>query len=609
MRRIFTVTFSSPRSFRFSLLPLGFMGIAFLLFVAPLNAQQSSSSSSSQSSSTGSQRPVDVGQTARAEVVRVEEGGAAVTLETNESLFYLAAALNACGYDADLEHSSPVRAKIRGEIQQALLATEPARASRDALCEYISSHHLSDPGRDLGQYVSLALYLKPPPELTPSAELTDLPPDSTAVVNVLPLVRTFAEQVNLHAIWVLHRPEYEALTAKVHDPMTHAVLDTNIYLHQPVSAYDGRRFLVLLEPMLAPTVTNARIYASDYIVVTSPSSSETNPVRLDLIRHTYLHYVVEPMVYSRASAMDRLLPLLRPVQDAPLEFQYKSDIVALLAECLIKSIEARTYDAGMPKPSKPKAQHTRSEDEAYTEALIAYDRNVELERRKLMEADMRQGWTLTEYFYGKLQVMEHEGDGLRDEIGPMIYGMDVDRERHHDEQIVFAKEGSTDVLRGSPRQPRVLTDLDRAEMALMKSDRDSARELAEKALTDPKSDHGRAEYVIARVELISGNPDEAMASFEATLKDSKDPRTLAWSHIYMGRLYDSMHEPQRDKAVAEYKAALTVRDANPDTRLAAEKGIKTPFALPRRAQQPEPEKELDPTGKAEKDAYRPDPPR
>ena len=72
-----------------------------------------------------------------------------------------------------------------------------------------------------------------------------------------------------------------------------------------------------------------------------------------------------------------------------------------------------------------------------------------------------------------------------------------------------------------------------------------------------------------------------------------------------------MREPHRDQAVAEYQAALTVRDAKPDTRLAAEKGIKAPFAIPRRAGAPAPAKddELDPTGKAEKDAYRPSAPK
>jgi tetratricopeptide (TPR) repeat protein len=535
----------------------------------------------------------------------VEQGGAAVTLETSEELFDLAAALNVCGYDTDLEHSAPVRGEIRAEMQQALLASEPARTSRDKLCQYVSEHHLRDSARDLGQYVSLALYLTPPPELTPSVDLTELPPDSTNVVNVLPLVRDFADTVDLHAMWLHHRPEYEALLAVVHDPMTRMILNTNIYLHQPVSSYDGRRFLVLLEPMLAPTLTNARIYANDYIVVTSPTGEATNSVHMDLIRHTYLHYVIEPMVYSRAAAMDRLLPLLRPVQDAPLEFQYKSDIVALLAECLIKAIEARTYETATPKPKKPNAGGPRTEEEQYGTTIAAFDHLTELKRHELVETDMRQGWVLTDYFFGKLEEMEKTGDGLRDEIGPMIYGMDVDRERHHDEQTVFAKEGSTDVLSGSPRQPRVLTDMDRAEIALLKGDRDTAEDLATKAMDDPKGDHGRAQYVLARIELMSGNPEEAMAGFEATLKASTDPRTLAWSHIYLGRLYDSEREPERNKAIAEYKLALTVRDAQPDTRLAAEKGIKAPFAAPQRAERSPVED--DPTGKAQKDAYRPPP--
>jgi tetratricopeptide (TPR) repeat protein len=579
--------------------------------MAQVPGSSSSSSSSSPSSSSPATQTVDnTPQTARSQVARVEEGGAAVTLESNESLFDLAAALNVCGYDADLQDSAPVRAEIRADMQQALLASEPARTSRDKLCQYISEHHLNDPGRDLGQYVSLALYLTPPPELTPIADLTEMPPDSTGVVTVLPLVRDFAEAVDLHAIWARRRPEYDALLAKVHDPMTRAILETNIYLHQPVSSYDGRRFLVLLEPMLSPTVTNARIYASDYVVVTSPTNAATNSVRLDLIRHTYLHYVVEPMVYSRASAMDRLLPLLRPVQEAPLEFQYKSDIVALLAECLIKSIEARTYETSDPKPQKPKGPKSREADEQYTAAMASSDRVTELKRRELMELDMRQGWVLTEYFFGKLQSMEHEGDGLRDEIGPMIYGMDIERERHHDEQLVFAKLGSTDVLSGPKHAARQLTDMDRAEMALMKGDRDTAGDLADKAMADPKGDHGRAQYVIARVDLMSGNPEEAMAAFQATLKASDDPRTLAWSHIYLGRLYDTMQQPNRDKAIAEYKLALTVRDAKPDTRLAAEKGIKAPFALPQRAKPAEDDdKNLDPTGKAQKEAYKPGPPQ
>ena len=66
--------------------------------------------------------------------------------------------------------------------------------------------------------------------------------------------------------------------------------------------------------------------------------------------------------------------------------------------------------------------------------------------------------------------------------------------------------------------------------------------------------------------------------FEETIRLSKDPRMLAWSHIYLGRIHDIQDE--RDQALTEYQAALTVRDGQPDTRQAAEKGLKQPYTVP-----------------------------
>ena len=539
-----------------------------------------------------------------------------MTLETSEPLFEMAAALNACEYDADLDRSAPVRAAVRKDMNAALAASEAARSSRDALCAYIAKHRLSDTAADVGQYVSLALYLSPPPELASNVAETDLPPQAAQVVNVLPLLRSFSQDVNLHYIWLQHRAAYEALVAQVHDPLTRTVLDTNIFLHQPVSSYDGRRFLILLEPMLSPSLTNARIYGSDYIIVTSPenqpAATAQAPIRLDEIRHIYLHYVVDPMVYSRGAAMERIQPLLRGVADAPLDFAYKSDVVALITECLIKAIEARMYRMpGVPEPVRPKAaSHSRADDELYTARKTAYDRQTDLERDKLVAVDESQGWVLTGYFYQALLSMSHNGDGLRDEIAPMIYGMDVDRERHHAEQVVFT-HGSTgvDPLRPS-RQKRKIEGLELAELDLMKGNVNEAADLAEKAKVDPKADHGRAMYILARIELMQGHPDEAIQGFETALKQSQDPRTLAWSHIYLGRLYDTESVPEREKALAEYRAALASRDSRPDTRAAAESGLKKPFALPRRAQPAaDDDKDFDPTGKAEKEAYKPDEPQ
>ena len=66
------------------------------------------------------------------------------------------------------------------------------------------------------------------------------------------------------------------------------------------------------------------------------------------VRHTYLHYVIEPLLYARANAIDRTQPILKEIRDAPLEFRYRSDTVPLTVECLIKAIEARTMDTGIP---------------------------------------------------------------------------------------------------------------------------------------------------------------------------------------------------------------------------------------------------------------------
>lgn len=140
-----------------------------------------------------------------------------------------------------------------------------------------------------------------------------------------------------------------------------------------------------------------------------------------------------------------------------------------------------------------------------------------------------------------------------------------------------------------------------------------AENLAGKEMADPAGDHGRAQYVLARIELMQGHADEAREGFEKTLKLSQDPRTVAWSHIYLGRLYDVHTPPDRADAVAEYKAALAARDARPDTRQAAETGLKQAFALPQRSA-PKPADEtddavLDPTGKAQKEAYKPGAPQ
>jgi tetratricopeptide (TPR) repeat protein len=333
---------------------------------------------------------------------------------------------------------------------------------------------------------------------------------------------------------------------------------------------------------------------------------------MDEIRHTYLHYEIEPMVYARASAMDRLLPLLKTVQNAPLEFTYKSDISAFITENLIKAVEAHTMDTGFAKPRRPSQVRQRSDMTGYEAALTVWERQSEAVRRKQVDLDIRQGWVLAGYFYDKLTQMEKDGVSLKEDIAEMVYGMDVEREKHAAEQVAFLPEGSHDFVKRTPRQ---LKGMELAEMKLMKGDVDGASQMADEALKANPNDP-QANYLAGRVELVQGDPEAALTHLNKTLTLTKDPRTLAWTHIYLGRLYDvardpehpDQEHPERTKAIAEYKAALAVRDSRPDTKVAAERGLKEPFLLPRRAQDDDNEP-LDPSGKAEKDAYRPPSPQ
>ena len=501
----------------------------------------------------------------------VQPGGPSISLQTSEAMFDIAVGLNACGYDNGLAESDPIREHIRQQVDQASQQSVDARDARFHLCEYIDQHRLAEAARDLAQYVSLALYVTPPPELAPSVEMADLPPDSTQVVDVLPLLRDFAKAIQLHAIWVENRAAYDEQISRLHDPLTKMIQDTNIYLKMPVSNYEDRRFLVVLEPMLSPAETNARVYGANYVVVASPVNGT---IHMQEVRHTYLHYEIEPLLYSRAGAIDRFLPFLKTVRDAPIDFVYRSDIVSLVIECMIRAIEARTMATGVEIPKIP-GDIARSElDPVYRQRQAAIQKDGAI-RQDLVNRDMVEGYVLTQYFYNQLIPFERSPASLKESIGEMVYGMDVYQEVGHLKGIHFVEEGSSDVIRRAPSRPH---GLDLAEVDLEKGDAQGAAGLSETALKEHTAEAGRANFILARSSLMTGNIDQAETAFRETLRLSSDPRMLAWAHIYLGRILDV--EDKRDEAVVEYKAALAMRDTQPDTRTAAEKGVQQPFALP-----------------------------
>ena len=507
----------------------------------------------------------------------VDPAGPTISLISSPQLFFMAAALNACGYDEGLEDSAPVRKRVRDEINAALAKSEDARAKRDKVCLYIAQHRMTGSERDISQYVSLALYLSPPPALETTVELPEMPPDSTQVVEFVPVLKDFAQAVDLNGIWLSVRRLYDDETNKLHDPLSKMIVSTNLYLKMPASTYSGRRFVVLIEPMLSPKMVNARVYGTDYVVVLSPVNGT---IDMQDVRHVYLHYTIEPLLYSRTNAIDRMEPILKEVREAPLEFRYRSETVPLVVECLIKAIEARTMNTGVPDYKIP-AGVDRSELPRYERERIATQQKQETVRVAAVTHDMKQGFVLTQYFFEQLIQFEKDAASLRDTIGEMVYGMDVQQQVHRARQTDFDQKADDDVLQRS--KPRALTGLDLAEAKLAEGDLATASAMARKVVAnktdtlDSVAEEARADFILARVAIATGHPEEAINDFQKTISTSKEPRLVAWSHIYLGRMLDL--DCKRDQAVSEYQQALAARDGQQDTRLAAERGVKAAYAV------------------------------
>ena len=474
-----------------------------------------------------------------------------VALDVNETLFTVLTAINTCGYDQELGVSDPLRSAIRSEVARARQNSQEAADATQAMCQYFQEHQTADASKTLSQYVSLALYLNPPPALTAKGKDADLPPDAVAVLGILPLMQKFSEKAGLHDIWERNRQAYSGLTGRYHTALAKVLFDTEIYLRVPSSTRLGRAFTVYVDPMGAPGQTNARNYGSDYFVVISPGPGAG--LKMEQIRHTYLHYLLDPLAMKYPATMKRLAPLLETVKTAPMDQSFKSDASLLVTECFIRAIEART--AGSKKAP-------------------------ETERQQAIQNSAQQGFILTQYFYDALLRFEKDPAGLTSAYGDLVSAIDVGREKRRATQVTFASASDTELLHLS--RPQASKLLVTAEQRLSAGDAESAQKLAQQALDEKNEDQGRALFILAQVATRKSDMQGARSYFERALEVAHEPKVVAWSHIYLGRIFDLQEE--REAAMDHYRAAVTAGSGLPEAKAAAELGLQKPYEPTRRAQ-------------------------
>lgn len=478
-------------------------------------------------------------------------------LEISEASFTLMSALNSCGYDQGLPESLPLRQEVRVELQSTVQRSQKAADARNAICQFWREHQPAGTENDVSQYVSLALELSDPPGFITKLPESDLPPDAAHVLGVVSLLQKYYQAADIHALWRKHQGEYNSLVQNLHEPIAGLINQTDVFLKLPFAVYPGQRFAVYLEPLLSPAQVDARNYANNYFVVVSPDND--GKIRTEEIRHTYLHFVLDPLAATHGTSLKRLEPILLDIRNAPLASPFKNDIALLVNECLIRAIEARTTIA----------------------------KNNERARDALVQRSVDQGYVFTRYFYDALANFEKESGGIKTAYGDMLHNMDLNHERKHAREMRFAAQAEPEVIspaRVNPKGELVSEKADllnEAEQKFATGDLQGAEKLANQGLqhNNGGDEPGRAAFLLARIATMSGRMEEARVDFEETVQSARDPRTLAWSHIFLGRIYDI--QDKRDVAIEHYRAALAAGDPATDTRKAAESGLSAPYQPPK----------------------------
>jgi tetratricopeptide (TPR) repeat protein len=166
---------------------------------------------------------------------------------------------------------------------------------------------------------------------------------------------------------------------------------------------------------------------------------------------------------------------------------------------------------------------------------------------------------------------------MRSAYTDLVGNIEVGKEMKWAAQIQFASQAAPEVLR--PARPQNDNLLLKAERRLAAGDPEGAQKLAQRALDEQNSDSGRALFILAEVATANRDIDGARSYFERTLQTAHEPQLIAWSHIYLGRIFDL--KENRDAALDQYRAALTAAGATlPEAKLAAQRGLDKPYEPP-----------------------------
>ena len=472
-----------------------------------------------------------------------DPSSSSVSVEASPQLFATVGALFAAGFDRAPNASSgdPLVARLRA-LQGP--ATEALRA-------YFRDHSSADPAETISRYVTFALVAGPPPKFELTLRREELPPDVLALDGFGQILADFYQEAGIDALWREFQPRYEQSKSLLREPLGRVVLTAAGYLRELVRA-GPRTFTVYVEPLVGGQ-THVRNIGDRYAVVVNPAVNS-----LDDMRHAFLHFLLDPLVIRYRDQLLPQEPLFRAALRAPrLPESLRRDSVALLSECLVHAVELRLRRL-------PAAQLAGEVDRAEGDGEVLV--------RPLMSA---------------LAKFEAAEPAMSFYFPDLLRSIDATAERSRLQTITFAPVADLPVASAAGARPAIASS--EMDQALADGDRlTAARDAAgaaaayERALAIAPGDP-RALYGLAVASVLLGQGERAYELFSQVVSaesatDSAmrpDAVTLAWSHVYLGRLHDLAGE--REQALAEYRSALAVAGAPEAARAAAQRGVEQAY--------------------------------
>jgi hypothetical protein len=476
-----------------------------------------------------------------------------VTVDDSEAMFTTMCALLAAGFESNVSAQNwhPLRARLRERMEHQ---QGPAV---DAVRQFYKEHSLRDSGATLSRYIWFGLLSGPAPTFRIAVRREDQPTEVLALEGFSEILSNYYQEQKIGQLWHDLQPLYNKEIGQAHDQVAQIVFVTTGYLRQLQQASTERTFTIILEPLVG-RISNVRNFAEHYAMVLSGADE----IPVDLVRHAYLHFLLDPLPEQNSHVIAVKRPIYETAAKAPrLEPDLKDDFESYFAECLVRAVELRL-------------KH------------LAPD-----EREAALQRDDADGLVLVRPIFNQLPKYEASEPSMALYFPDLVRAIDANAELARIGKIQFAQAdvaenganaggeqvGRRKVARITtvPNDPQAIADLTEGERHIAEKNPKAAEASFQKVLAK-YPDQTRAWYGIGLVALMEHDGEKAKTVFgrltEGEHAATQDPMVLAWSHVYLARIYDD--EGQQQLAKTEFQAALAVPNGPDRAKQAAQKGLE-----------------------------------